>query len=304
MKFIKKVLKSIQDGTFIEKIKRKVRNKTRYQYIKSNIIMNKQREFKEYEVLKKKYCYVVEKGIKNEKSIKSNKVWIFWLQGIENAPEIVQACIRSAKNRLQDREIIFLNINNYKEYINFPDYIEKKFEEGKIAYAHFADLIRAELLTQYGGLWIDATVLCTGEIPDYILDSQLFVFKNIGLDRSDEETIAASNWLISSWSHNKIIELTRNLLFEYWKKEDYATNYYFFHLLFKIATEQYKEIWDNVPTFNNVTPHILQFELLNEFDEKRFEQIKSMSTIHKLNRRLENNNKQKTTYFDYIIENY
>jgi len=304
MKFIRKVLKSIQDGTFIEKVKRKLRNKTKIFYIKNNIIINKQREFEEYEVLKKKYSYVIKSEIKNEKSSKSNKVWIFWLQGIENAPKIVQACAKSVKNNLQDREIIFLNIDNYRQYIKFPDYIEEKLRDGKISYTQFSDLMRAELLTQYGGLWLDATVLCTGKIPDYILDSQLFVFKNIGLDRSGEETIAASSWLISSWSHNKIIELTRNLLLEYWKKEDYLTNYYIFHLFFKIATEKYNDIWKDVPTFNNITPHILQFELLEEFNEKRFEQIKTMSTIHKLNRRFENKDKQKITYLDYIVENY
>lgn len=304
MKFIRKVLKSLKEGTFVEKAMRKLKNKTRYHYIKNDIIMNKQREFQEYEVLKKKYSYILERGVENEKSRKSNKVWIFWLQGIENAPEIVQACARTVKNNLQNREIIFLNINNYKEYIKFPDYIEEKLKEGKITYTQFSDLMRAELLTQYGGLWLDATVLCTGEVPGYILDSELFVFKNIGLDRSANETIASSSWLISSWSHNKIIELTRNLLLEYWKKEEYLTNYFVFHLFFKLATEKYEEIWKKVPTFNNVTPHILQFELLEEFNEERFEQIKTMSNVHKLNRRIENKDKQKMTNLDYIIKNY
>lgn len=247
---------------------------------------------------------MIEKEIENKNSVQSNKVWFFWGQGIENAPPIVQACVKSIKKNLSDKEINLLNIDNYKEYIEFPKYIEEKFNKGKISYAHFADLIRIELLTQYGGIWFDATVLCTGEIPEYILNSELFVYKNIGLDKSDEETIAASNWLISSWSHNCIIEMTRNLLFEYWRKENKALNYFFFHLFFKMATEKYKKDWKNVPTFNNVTPHILQFELLDEYNKNRFEQIKNMSTVHKLNRRFENKDNNKFTYLDYIIENY
>ncbi len=286
------------------RIKRILKNRKRYYDIKNNIIKNKQDEFEEYERLKKKYSYVIEKEIENTNSVQSNKVWIFWGQGIEKAPPIVQACVRSIKKNLSDKEINLLNIDNYKEYIKFPEYIEEKFKKGKISYAHFADLIRIELLTQYGGIWLDATVLCTGAIPEYILNSELFVYKNIGLDKSDEETIAASNWLISSCSHNSIIETTRNLLFEYWRKENKATNYFFFHLFFKMATEKYKNDWKNVPTFNNVTPHILQFELLDEYNENRFEQIKNMSTIHKLNRRFENNDKNKFTYLDYIIKNY
>lgn len=286
------------------KIKRKLKNSKRYYYIKNNIIKNKQDEFEEYRRLKRKYSYVLENKIENPKSVQSNKVWIFWGQGIDMAPLIVQACVRSIRNNLSNKEIILLNLDNYREYIKFPEYIEEKFKKGKISYAHFADLIRIELLTQYGGIWLDATVLCTGAIPEYILNSKLFVYKNIGLDKSDEETIAASNWLIASCSHNNIIESTRNLLFEYWKKEECVSNYFFFHLFFKMATEKYTEEWRNIPTFNNVTPHILQYELLEEYNEERFEQIKNMSTIHKLNRRFENKNKNKITYLDYIINNY
>lgn len=295
MKLLKKILL---------RIKNILKNRKRYYCIKNNIIKNKQDEFEEYRRLKRKYFYVLENEIENTKNVQSNKVWIFWLQGLEKAPPIVQACVNSIKKNLSDKEINLLNIDNYKEYIEFPKYIEEKFNKGKISYAHFADLIRIELLTQYGGIWFDATVLCTGEIPEYILNSELFVYKNIGLDKSDEETIAASNWLISSWSHNCIIETTRNLLFEYWRKENKASNYFFFHLFFKMATEKYKKDWKNVPTFNNVTPHILQFELLDEYNENRFEQIKNMSTVHKLNRRFENNDNNKFTYLDYIIKNY
>lgn len=302
--FVRKVLKNIKNGTFFDKIKLKSNNIINCYFIKNNIVKNKQEQFQTYQKLKKKYYSVIENQTINEKSEKSNKVWIFWLQGIETAPPIIQSCIRSIKKNISDREIILLNIDNYKEYIKFPQYIEEKFKEGKISYTHFSDLLRIELLTQYGGLWMDATVLCTDQIPDYVFNSNLFVYKNIGLDRSDEDVIAASSWMIYAWSHNKIIETTRNLLYEYWKKEENISNYFLVHLFFKMATEQYAEEWNNVPTFNNVAPHILQFELLDKYDEKRFQQIKEMSAIHKLNRRFENKDKQRITNLDYIIKNY
>ena len=46
--------------------------------------------------------------------------------------------------------------------------------------AAFTDMLRLELLCQYGGTWIDATVLCTGgEGINELLDPDLFVFQQI-----------------------------------------------------------------------------------------------------------------------------
>lgn len=39
----------------------------------------------------------------------SNKVWICWFQGMENAPAIVKKCYESVKKNLSDREIILIN---------------------------------------------------------------------------------------------------------------------------------------------------------------------------------------------------
>ena len=304
MKILKKVYKSIKDGTFFIKIKTKLKQYKKIYVIKNKKIKNKQEEFTEYIRLKSRYRYVLEREVKYFESKQSNKIWIFWGQGIELAPQIVKTCINTVKKNITDKEIVILDFNNYKEYIDFPDYIEKKLKEEKITYTHFSDLLRIQLLTELGGIWLDATVLCTGKIPDYILNSELFVYKNIELDKSEKENIVASSWLISSWSNNNIIRATRDLLFEYWKKENYLSNYFLFHLFFTMATEKYEEEWKKVPTFSNVNPHILQFELLDEYNKERFNQIIEISSIHKLNRRFENKEKNKVTYLDYIINNY
>ena len=50
---------------------------------------------------------------------------------------------------------------------------------GTISNTHFSDLIRLNLLNQYGGTWIDSTCLQTEKIPDYIKNSNLFLYKFI-----------------------------------------------------------------------------------------------------------------------------
>ena len=48
----------------------------------------------------------------------SNKVWICWLQGIENAPDLVQKCYASLHKNLEEKEIILLTEDNYKKSVD------------------------------------------------------------------------------------------------------------------------------------------------------------------------------------------
>ncbi len=294
---IKAVINLIRQGKLRHHINTKYK---KIFYIKNKIIRNIQLKDIEYRKMKKKYNYVLEK-VESVKKEKSNKVWMCWLQGEENAPDLVKKCIQTARDTLKDRELIIITNENYKEYIDFPKYIIEKFESKIIPYTQFSDLIRIALLAKYGGLWLDATVLCTDVLPKYITESELFVFKEISLERVDKAPVVASSWLISAYSNNEIIVATRDLVYEYWKHEKILNNYFNFHLFFTIATEKFKEQWEKVPTFSNIPPHILQFELLNEYNEERFKQIKEISSVHKLNKAIVNKDKNKYTFYDHII---
>ncbi|WP_439819755.1 capsular polysaccharide synthesis protein [Lactiplantibacillus plantarum] len=184
-------------------------------------------------------------------------------------------------------------IDNYnlKYYTNFPKYILEKRRSGKISDAHFSDLLRVELLTRYGGMWIDATVFCsTDKMPDYYTDGDLFVFKQLELNRNKIQPIVASSWLIStSTSNNHILMLTKKLLWRYWRDFNYLNNYFLFHICFTVATEKYNVEWEDVPVENNVTPHQLQFEFQKNYSEKRWKQLTQASVFHKLNHHVDYN---------------
>ena len=137
-------------------------------------------QYKAKQKLIKKYNHVLAEFDRNFdnnlKSELSRKVWICWFQGLDNAPYIVKKCYESVNLNLKDREIILITTDNMNQYVKFPDFVLAKWKKGIISNAHMADLLRLELLTKYGGLWIDATVLCTSSnVPDYILNSDLFL---------------------------------------------------------------------------------------------------------------------------------
>ena len=42
-----------------------------------------------------------------------NKIWICWWQGLDNAPEIVKACVASIERNAGDNEIIIITDKKY-----------------------------------------------------------------------------------------------------------------------------------------------------------------------------------------------
>ncbi|SHL04666.1 Capsular polysaccharide synthesis protein [Fibrobacter sp. UWH5] len=212
----------------------------------------------------------------------SNKVWILWLQGIDSAPVVVRRCYESMKKNLRDREIVLLTEANYREYVTFPDYIQKKIDNGVITRTHFSDLLRLELLEHYGGTWIDATVYCSGSnYPDYLFDSNLFVYQCLkpGLDG---ECYSISSWFMTACTNHPIICLTKHLLYEYWKKRNSMIDYFLIHDFFEIALETYPEEWKKVIPFCNSVPHMLLLRLFDTYDSTMWQAIKGQTCFHKL----------------------
>lgn len=255
-----------------------------------------------YNHLKIKYSSFIDNHkIEKKDRKKSNIIWWCWLQGEENAPKICKANLASLKDNIKDKEVIVIDEKNVYKYIELPEYIIDKYKKGIISKAHYCDLVRLQLLIKYGGTWIDSSVYCSGynKVTKELLNSSLFVFEH--WNRGDD-SIVASNWFISADSNSQILTLTRDLLFEYWKKHNWLIHYYIFHLFFTIATSIYKEEWKQVHKFSNIPPHMLQREMLNKYDKDRFTELKYMSDFHKLTQKIDAYSND--SYYGKIIENY
>ncbi len=248
-------------------------------------IMNQQRTYKKVKKLLKNYKFPQNDYANFETS---NYIWIYWNSGIETAPILIRKCFESLKNNFPDKNIIALSDDNLKDYIVLPDYIINKYKKGKIGRAHFSDIIRISLLEKYGGCWLDSTVYCTSnDLPDFIFNSKLFVYKKMNLDRSDKDYLVASSWLISSCKDNNIIVSVRDLLYKYWRKHNKLLDYYLFHIIFQLVTEHYIDEFEEVPFYPNSVPHLLMFNLLKPYTVEQWNLIKKLSPFHKLNRVME-----------------
>ncbi len=255
--------------------------------------------------LRKENAPAIKEFLSSQKSFdkkKSNKVWICWMQGLENAPELVQRCVVSIQDNLPERDIVLITEENYSQYVEFPEHVMNKFAKGIISPTHFSDLLRLELLTRHGGTWIDSTVYCTSpEIPSYMLDSDLFVFQ--GLKPIDGHVMQISSWFITSETHNELLELTKYLLYKYWEKYDYMKDYFIFHLMFQLAIETYPKKWKEVFPASNTLPHILLLNLFEDFNQTWWNNLLLTTPLHKLTYKFDESEMMKDgTYYKKIMK--
>ncbi len=225
--------------------------------------------------------------------IESEKVWICWFQGLENAPHIVKQCVESARYWMPDKEIVIITAENMKQYVDFPDHIIDKWKKGYISNTHLSDLLRLELLIRHGGLWLDATTYFTGKVPGYIMNHDFFVYRNGWMN---QEMINMGSWLMySKKTNNPILILTRDLLYKYWDKYDYLKNYFLMHMFFRMASDELPVEWEAVPMINHFDCHLLMNELEKDFNYERVKEIVSISSIHKLTYKFKDALKENST---------
>ncbi len=237
-------------------------------------------------------------------------VWFCWLQGLENAPAIVHSCYNSLKLHISDREIRVIDNDNWKEYVELPEYIVKKWEKKRIPPALFSDLLRLELLINYGGTWIDSTVLCTGttsskfqvsSILEY-LDADLFLFQ---YTKPGSIPVSISNWFISACSDNEVLKVLRDMLHAYWKDYDCTLDYYIFHLFFGMLSREYPERILAMPYAQSANSLVIMHHLGDKFNQVKWDKLTQRVNFHKLAFRVSNEVKRdKENYFNMIIQLY
>ena len=261
--------------------------------------------------LEKKYepiLYDRKEYYKGQKQMRqrNNVIWFCWLQGLENAPKIVKICYESLKIHLSDRTIKVIDSKNWKELIMLPGCIVDKWEKGRIPAANFSDLLRLELLIQYGGTWIDSTVLCTGfngfkvqEVKRY-LDADLFLFQYTPPGTTDGINI--SNWFISACTNQEVLMVLRDMLFEYWKDYNCTLDYYIFHLFFAMVAKEYPEEVAAMPYGSSQRSITLMHNMGKPFDKEKWDRLIEKVSFHKLSFRVPDEMKNnKGNYYNYIL---
>lgn len=130
------------------------------------------------------------------------KIWIFWYD--LEIPELVNHCINNIKTLHPEYEVNVLNKNTVKNYLDLD--IENLIK--KMPVANLSDLIRLKLLQNYGGIWMDASIILEKNIEDFFLVEHN-TFDIIGFYNANRSTDCKlpviESWFLAAPPNSKFI---------------------------------------------------------------------------------------------------
>lgn len=251
----------------------------------------------------RRYKDIIMLPLHNEKQEPKPKIiWICWLQGMTQAPDIVKKCIASVEHYAPDYTVHLITEETLFDYVSFPDHIITRYRKRRIPFTHFSDILRTALLVQHGGIWMDATVMLTGSLPEYVSDTSLFMYQSSVLQNLPHAT---SNWLIASNKGNSLLQRQLDLLYAYWQHESGLRNYFIYHIFFYLIVThnpRAKSTFEQMPYVANVNVHLMQKCFDYTYSESLWCSIIANSNVHKLSWKHQPIHKpNNTTIYDFIL---
>ncbi len=218
-------------------------------------------------------------------------VWVCWWQGFENAPELVKTCRESWYKFLpsDQMEIREITMENYTDYISFPQWILERHRQGEITLTMLSDMLRMELLYRYGGLWMDATYFLCAPLPKEITELSFFTLRA-------EEAHWKTDITEGLWSGNflkieagaLLPQFVMNAFYYYFIENPSPADYYMIDHFIRIAYDDLSEVRSMIDACPCSQPEVMALQpLLGEpFVETDFKKLRETTSIFKLNYRI------------------
>lgn len=196
----------------------------------------------EYRKIEKRYWEntfdISSMNVANSNIIPNKNIFVYWNQGFENAPLLVQKCYQQLQNFIPNGwTLITLTENNIQEYIRMPDFLQEMLLNESIYVAHYSDILRTALLYFYGGIWIDSTCFLTQQVPKTVLEDELFMFST--RDIIPYSPMLFENWFIRANRHHYVMgRMLENTLY-YFKTSKNPKAIYFVYFYIMSSLYQY-----------------------------------------------------------------
>lgn len=94
------------------------------------------------------------------------KIWSYW-DDPDNMPEVVKLSNRSWEKHNKGFEINLLNKNTWRKFVPDIDLSSLKFNDSQ---QRFSDFLRLYLLRRYGGIWLDASMICFSPLTNWMAE--------------------------------------------------------------------------------------------------------------------------------------
>lgn len=244
---------------------------------------------KRHEIIEDKILKIVGYEVFNISNLNTSNVqdsaniWVLWLQGENNMPELVKVCLESIKKNAGHHKVVVLSNSNIHEYITLSERIKALYSKGKISNAHYSDIIRMALLGRYGGVWIDATIFLTSNLDDKIFNVDLFTIKNAPKGNNVSERRWAG-FFIAAKPKGYLPVIVDRIFTSYWEKEDVLIDYFFIDYAIDLAYKYNTTVKQQIDSLEENNPNI--YDLLpflpRRFDKQEFSLLTNNTSIFKL----------------------
>ncbi len=239
-------------------------------------------------------------------------IWCCWWQGEDQMPEIVKMCHARLKQVIpKDRaELHLLTRDNYLDYVNVPEHIREKFERGIITMATMSDVLRFQLLSRYGGYWLDATVFFTGDIPQEYFTKDFYCQRM----HSDEETVRREACK-GNWCGFSMAGRSGSILFRYmndafdlwWQKHNDIVDYVLIDYLLWTGYRKIPEIKNIIDTVPDNNEDIFElYQVLNQpYSDELYQKMTARNVMHKLTYKIElmkETKDERQTMYGWLLE--
>ena len=222
-----------------------------------------------------------------KKNYKDAVIWFFWLQGEENLPAISRLCLQSIRKHANGHKVIVLTADNYKEYVKIPESLIEKYRLGRIKAAHFADILRINLLAQQGGLWLDSTMFVTKDLPEEIFEVPFFSIKT----KNRGYFVSQCRWAVfclGTPKGNPLFIQLASLFEQYLTTSDLFVDYFLFDNFIDMLYNRYPTIREQIDrlSLNNPKVHDMNPLLCRDISDKDFDELTKDTYIFKLSHKV------------------
>jgi len=231
----------------------------------------------------------------------NSTIWVCWWDGDDAMPPLVKACYDSILRHAGRHPVQLISKYNFRDFIYIPEYILEKVDAKIMTVTHFSNIVRANLLYEYGGIWMDVTIWVTQNIslenlPFYTLkapakSASVTLARFAGLSNPSAQISANTNPQTSRWSgfllagtkHSIVFEYMREILYAYWKNHDDQIDYVLYDYTIALGYEyipMMKKLIDSVPC-SGMEKIVMERNLNGAFCEEQFSKYRA-TPFHKL----------------------
>ena len=180
-------------------------------------------------------------------------IWTLWLQGRSLAPPVIQHCIASWERMNPTWEVRVLDAGTVGRYVDVGDVVD--LDRQAVTAASLSDIVRLLLLREYGGVWVDASLLCTRPLDDWLdpcVAEGFFAFSDPGPDRP------VASWFLAAVEDDPLCAAWTDATADFWRGRARSDDYFWFHHLFAglLDTDRsFRDRWARVPKVHAEGPH-------------------------------------------------